>query len=32
VLIGWLLSRLPGEAFRAGKLAVDTQQTTPQDE
>jgi hypothetical protein len=32
VLIGWLLSRLPGEAFRAAKPAVDTTQTMTQDE
>jgi hypothetical protein len=32
VLIGWLLSRLPGEAFRAAMPAVDTAQTLSQDE
>lgn len=32
VLIGWFLSRLPGEAFGAGLLAVDALQTLPQDE
>jgi MFS transporter, PAT family, beta-lactamase induction signal transducer AmpG len=32
VLIGWLLSRLPGEAFRASMPAGGTTQTLPQDE
>jgi PAT family beta-lactamase induction signal transducer AmpG len=32
VLIGWLLSRLPGEAFRAGMPAVETVRTLPLDE
>jgi PAT family beta-lactamase induction signal transducer AmpG len=32
LLIGWLLSRLPGGAFRAGITAVNTVPTLPQDE
>src|SRR3984957_8892000 len=32
VLLGWFLTRLPGEAFGAGLPAVDALQTLPQDE
>ena len=32
VLIGWFLSRLPGEAFRAAKPAAETLRMTAQDE